>query len=102
MPAEIPAEVYMFPSLTHTGSDATFTWGYRRANSLLNLQWEVAVLPLSKPASASKNEPTQTDPKRRTVGAMRLSQANSSRSRTFLVPRPQTNNKESKFPFSPL
>jgi hypothetical protein len=92
----------MFSSLTHTGSDATFTLGYRRDNSLLNLQWEVALLPLSKPASASRKEPTQTDPSRRRVGATPLSQANSAGSRMLRVPRPQTSNKESTLSFRPL
>lgn len=77
----------MFSSLTHTSSDSTLTKGYRWANSLLNLQWEVALLPFSKPASASRNEPTQTDPKRRTIGATRLNQANSAWSRALRVPR---------------
>jgi hypothetical protein len=87
----------MLSSLTHTSSDSTLTMGYRRANSLLNLQWEVALLPFSKPASASRNEPTQTEPKRRTVGATRLSQANMAWSRELRMPRPQTSNNESKF-----
>src|SRR2546429_7870187 len=47
------------------------------SNSLLNLQWEVALFPLSRPASARRNEPTQTEPRRRTLGATRLSQAKS-------------------------
>src|SRR5215469_9126690 len=87
----------MLSSLTHTRSDSTFTRGYRCANSFANLQCEVALFPLSKPASARRNDATQTDPKRLILEAMLLSQAKSSASRAFRVATPQTSNNESKF-----
>ena len=55
---------------------------------------------LASPASANKKDPTQTEPIRRTEGAIFFSQANNSGSRSVRVFNPQTRSRESNFPFT--
>jgi hypothetical protein len=52
MPAVMPAELQILPSLMNMRSESSRTFGNFRAKSALRLQWVVAHLPSSKPAAA--------------------------------------------------
>ena len=64
----------------------------RRASDATRIQWLVARLPRSRPASASRYAPVQTEHRRRTRGPRRRSQARSRGSPAFCrsVAHPQS------------
>lgn len=61
MPAEMPAEVTMSPSSIQRGPATARTAGKRVRSSSRSSQWVVASRPSSRPASASRNAPVQTE-----------------------------------------
>src|SRR5262245_50227189 len=77
IPAVTPADVKTRPSRTKIGSGSTATRGYCSASCRHAPQWVVARRPSSKPASANRKAPVQTEPSRRTRGAIRRSQLTS-------------------------
>ena len=70
MPAVIPAEVQIWPSLMKIRSASSRTPGNRRAKSLLRDQWVVARRPSSRPAAAKRKAPEQTLATRRAEAAV--------------------------------
>jgi hypothetical protein len=70
-----PAEVAIRPSRTKIGAGSTSTAGCRSASEAQYCQCVVALRPSSRPASASRNAPVQTDMSRAGAAPCRRSQA---------------------------
>ena len=73
MPALIPADVQMGPSMMKMRSSSTLTLGNLRCNSRACCQWVVARRSSSRPVSARMNAPVQIEAVRRhAVNALRM------------------------------
>ena len=89
MPEVTPAEVQTLPSRTKIGLGSTLSSGWRRASSAVDAQCVVTVLPSSRPARASRNEPEHTEVTRRERrAALRIQRISSASFSASATPNP--------------